>query len=78
MMLYSGCYYMLPIRLQNPGRTADCQIDTLRSATCENNLACFAFPDIGNPFTRVIQKGTDLPANTVNAGGIAIKIPQKG
>ena len=77
MMLHSRRNYVSAFGHQKPGRSTDCQINTLSCAACENNLASLAFPYIGNPLARVIQKSTNLPANTVNAGGITIIITQK-
>ena len=55
VMLHSGGYYVPPFRLQKTSRSADCLIDALCSATCENNLACFTFPYPGNSLPGVIQ-----------------------
>lgn len=71
MMLDAGGNEVPALITQEPGRAEDGQIIAFRAATGEDDFAGFASPNLGHPVAGIVQGGSRLASDLMDAGRVA-------
>ena len=58
-------------RFEEPGGTQNREVAALGAAAGKHNLTRFAFPTGGNPVSCIVEEGSGLATDMVNAGRIS-------